>query len=46
MTELTVNEVYAIGAPIVLAMILIEVMLSSAHNKNLYKKNLIGLRNQ
>ena len=39
MTELTVNEVYAIGAPIVLAMILIEVMLSSAHNKNLYKKN-------
>ena len=39
MTELTVNQVYAIGAPIVLAMILIEVMFSSAYNKNLYKKN-------
>ena len=39
MTELTINEVYAIGAPIVLAMILIEVMLSSAYNKNLYKRD-------
>ena len=39
MTELTVNEVYAIGAPIVLAMILIEVLFSSTYNKNLYKKD-------
>ena len=39
MTELTINQVYVIGATIVLAMILIEVMFSSAYNKNLYKKN-------
>ena len=39
MTNLTINEVYAIGAPIVLAMILIEVFFSSIHNKNLYKKD-------
>ncbi len=39
MTELTINEVYAIGAPIVLAMILFEVMFSSANNKKLYKKD-------
>ena len=39
MTEITINEVYAIGAPIVLAMILIEVLFSSAYNKNLYRKN-------
>ncbi len=38
MTNLTVNEVYAVGAPIVLAMILFEVLFSSASNKNLYKK--------
>ena len=39
MTNLTINEVYAIGAPIVLAMILIEVFFSSIYNKNLYKKD-------
>ena len=39
MTEITINEVYAIGAPIVLAMILIEVLFSSAYNRNLYRKN-------
>ena len=39
MTEITINEVYAIGAPIVLAMILVEVLFSSAYNKNLYRKN-------
>ena len=38
MTNLTINEVYAIGAPIVLAMILVEVFFSSIYNKNLYKK--------
>ena len=38
MTNLTVNEIYAVGAPIVLAMILFEVLFSSATNKNLYKK--------
>jgi sterol desaturase/sphingolipid hydroxylase (fatty acid hydroxylase superfamily) len=48
MTNLTINEVYAIGAPIVVAMILIEVFFSSIYNKNLYKKDdtlcTIGLR--
>ena len=39
MTEITINEVYAIGAPIVLAMILLEVLFSSIYNKNLYRKN-------
>ena len=39
MTDLTINEIYAIGAPIVLAMILIEVVFSSVNNKNLYKKD-------
>ena len=38
MTNLTVNEIYAVGAPIVLAMILFEVLFSSTSNKNLYKK--------
>ena len=38
MTNLTINEIYAIGAPIVLAMILFEVIFSSLNNKNLYKK--------
>ena len=39
MTNLSVTDVYAIGAPIVLAIILLEVFISSIHNKNLYKKN-------
>ena len=39
MTDLTVTYVYAIGAPIVLAMIFAEVLFSSFYNKNLYKKN-------
>ena len=39
MTDLTVNQVYAIGAPIVLAMILAEVLISNWQNKNYYKAN-------
>ena len=38
MTDLTVNEVYAIGAPIVLAMIFAELLISSWQNKKYYKK--------
>ena len=38
MTNLTFNEVYAIGAPIVLAIILFEVVVSSLNKKSLYKK--------
>ena len=37
MTDLTVNEVYAIGAPIVLAMIFVELLISSWQNKKYYK---------
>ena len=39
MTNLSVTEIYAIGAPIVLGMILVEVLFSSFYNKNLYKKD-------
>ncbi len=38
MTDLTVNEVYAIGAPIVLAMIFVELLISTWQNKKYYKK--------
>ncbi|MDC0442670.1 sterol desaturase family protein [Gammaproteobacteria bacterium] len=38
MTDLTVNEVYAIGAPIVLAMIFVELLISNLQNKKYYKK--------
>ena len=38
MTNLSVTEVYAIAAPIVLSMILFEALFSSIYNKNLYKK--------
>ena len=39
MTNLSINEVYAIGAPIVLLIIFFEVIFSSFFtNKNLYKK--------
>ena len=38
MTDLTVNEVYAIGAPIVLAMIFAELIISAWQNKKYYKK--------
>ena len=38
MTNLSINEVYAIGAPIVLLIIFFEVIFSSFTNKNLYKK--------
>ena len=38
MTELTVNEIYAIGAPIVLAMIFIEILISNWQNKKYYKR--------
>ena len=37
MTSLTFNEVYVVGAPIVLAMILVEVFVSNWDNKTLYK---------
>ena len=36
MTNLTVNEVYAIGAPIVLAMIFAELLISNWQNKQYY----------
>ena len=38
MTAITVTQVYAIGAPMVLAMILIEVIFSNLHNKTYYKR--------
>ena len=38
MTAITVTQVYAIGAPIVLAMILIEVIFSNLQNKTYYKR--------
>ena len=38
MTSLTVNEVYAIGAPIILAMILVEVFISNIRNSALYRQ--------
>ena len=38
MTEITFNQVYAIGLPIVLAMILLEVIISNIKNKSFYKK--------
>ena len=37
MTELTITEVYAIGLPIILAMILIEALISGFNKKSLYK---------
>ena len=37
MTELTITEVYAIGLPIILAMILIEALISGFNRKSLYK---------
>ena len=38
MTSLTVNEVYAIGVPIILAMILVEVFISNIRNNALYRQ--------
>jgi alkylglycerol monooxygenase len=38
LTDLTVNEVYAIGAPIVLTMILAELLISTWQNKQYYKQ--------
>jgi alkylglycerol monooxygenase len=37
MTELTITEVYAIGLPIILAMILVETVISGFNKKSLYK---------
>ena len=37
MTAISVNEVYAIGAPIVLTMIFIEILISNFRNQNFYK---------
>tara|TARA_Y100001936_G_scaffold130915_1_gene128002 strand:- start:873 stop:1712 length:840 start_codon:yes stop_codon:yes gene_type:complete len=39
MTAISVNEVYAIGAPIVLAMIFFEILVSNFQNQNLYKRS-------
>jgi len=39
MTELTYQQVYLIGLPIVIVFILIEVLFSSISNKKLYRKN-------
>ena len=39
MTELTYQQVYLIGLPIVIVFILIEVLFSSLNNKKLYRKN-------
>ena len=33
MTEISVNEIYAIGAPIVLAMIFVEILISNLENQ-------------
>ena len=38
LTDLTVNTVYAIGAPIVLAIIFAEILISNLQNKKYYKK--------
>ena len=38
MTAISVNEVYAIGAPIVLAMISLEILVSNFRNQNFYKR--------
>ena len=38
MTDLTVNEVYAIGVPIVMAMIFAELLISNWQNNKYYKK--------
>tara|TARA_B100000963_G_C22638741_1_gene679133 strand:- start:5044 stop:5883 length:840 start_codon:yes stop_codon:yes gene_type:complete len=39
MTDLTVTQVYAIGTPIILSLILIEVFIGSLRNKHFYKKD-------
>ena len=39
MTNLTVAEVYAIGAPIVLAMILVESIFSNLNEKSYYRQD-------
>ena len=38
MIELTITEVYVIGAPIILAMIFMEVLISNWQNKSYYRK--------
>ena len=38
MTDLTVTQVYAVGAPIILALIFIEVLISNLQNASYYKK--------
>ena len=38
MTDITYNQVYAVGVPIVLFMILVEVLASSWDKKSYYKK--------
>ena len=36
MTEITITDVYAFGVPIILALILLEVLISNLQNKNYY----------
>ena len=38
MTDITYNQVYAVGVPIVLFMVLVEVLASSWNKKSYYKK--------
>ena len=38
MTDLTVAQVYAVGAPIILALIFIEALISNLQNASYYKK--------
>ena len=37
MTELTVTDVYAIGLPIIIAMMMLEALISQHQNKKYYK---------
>ena len=39
MTDLTFNQVYAIGAPIILFLILLEAMYGAYSNKSLYRRS-------
>ena len=41
MTDITYNQVYAVGVPIVLFMVLVEVLASSWNKKSYYKKTIL-----
>ena len=38
MTDLTIGDVYAVGVPIVLVIILIEVLVTNWRNQSYYKR--------